>query len=307
MGDSSNRCINVNCTKTLDCQSNVKCWNASSCGGPFCNNTDVYRYFDEAKQDVVSIPAEGLCGGFDCINDDICYYGCANATSCLFYYEVCNNSYQIKVWNETTKARDIVSAQERCENTPCMVDEQCAFKNDCFNGTCTSSRNFCNRTATYQTFDDDSGKWTRYISENRCLGTQCHADEQCAFDHTKKLVCSNATCQALSCNGSYIYAFYNDSSETILDYAVAEDRCAGIPCGSDDKCFSGKCFNASCLSSFQTKPFCAPAPQTLKFDEVAKTTTVHPATSRCDEVYCQYNSSCSSNQCYTGKCFPQQQ
>jgi hypothetical protein len=86
MGPSSNRCINVNCTKTLDCQSNVTCWNASACGGPFCNNTDVYRYFDEAKQDLVTIPAEGLCGGFDCLNDDICYYGCANATSCLFYY-----------------------------------------------------------------------------------------------------------------------------------------------------------------------------------------------------------------------------
>jgi hypothetical protein len=149
MGPSSNRCINVNCTKTLDCQSNVTCWNASACGGPFCNNTDVYRYFDEAKQDLVTIPAEGLCGGFDCLNDDICYYGCANATSCLFYYEYCNNSYQVKVWNETTKARDIIPAKDRCENTPCMVDGQCASNNDCFNGTCTSSRNFCNKTASF--------------------------------------------------------------------------------------------------------------------------------------------------------------
>ena len=70
-----------------------------------------------------------------------------------------------------------------------MIDDQCAFSNDCFNGTCTRSRNFCNKTAVYQSFDDLSGKWNLEPSENRCFGTKCHADTQCAFDHQKKLVC----------------------------------------------------------------------------------------------------------------------
>ena len=152
-----------------------------------------------------------------------------------------------------------------------------------------------------------SGNWTKYVSENRCLGTQCHADEQCAFDHTKKLFCSNATCQTFGCNASYIYAYYNDSSETILDFTVAQVRCAGIPCGEDKWCFSGKCFNGSCLSSFQSKPDCAPAPQTFVFDELAKTTTSQPATSRCEDVHCQTNSSCASKKCYFSSCLSEEQ
>ena len=100
---------------------------------------------------------------------------------------------------------------------PCMSFDQCFDGNDCYNGTCLNQYNFCNKTAAYQTFNDADGKWTVKSSENRCLGTQCYDGIQCAFDHSRKLGCNNATCSSQTCNTSYIYQFYTDASETTLN------------------------------------------------------------------------------------------
>jgi len=90
---SINRCNNTACTKTSEC--NATCWNAKSCGGPECNFTASYNFWNEATQQIENTSSTDLCGGFECLNDDICKYGCANATQCYHYFTYCNNSYMV--------------------------------------------------------------------------------------------------------------------------------------------------------------------------------------------------------------------
>lgn len=92
--NSTNRCYNVECLKGSEC-GDGKCWNASYCGGPTCNNTLEYLFWNETINQVDTQLATDLCGGFECLNDDPCYYGCSNATQCLFYWEYCNSSYKV--------------------------------------------------------------------------------------------------------------------------------------------------------------------------------------------------------------------
>ena len=47
--NSTNRCYNVACLSPGDCAGDLPCWNASFCGGPDCNSTQVYDYFDDAS------------------------------------------------------------------------------------------------------------------------------------------------------------------------------------------------------------------------------------------------------------------
>lgn len=120
-------------------------------------------------------------------------------------------------------------------------------------------------------------------------------------------MCSNATCNFQSCNASYIYAYYKDASETVLEFTVAETRCAGTPCGNDEKCYSNKCYNASCLTVLQSKPSCTPSPVWDIFNEDDKTTKQKASATRCNEVLCQSNSTCLSNQCYNATCLSTEQ
>jgi hypothetical protein len=185
---STARCYNVNCQRKGECAGDLNCWNATFCGGPQCNETLEYIFFNDSTGKREKVPAEGLCGGFECQNDDPCFYGCANATECLFYWQLCNNSYQVQFYNETSKKKEMASASYRCENTVCRDSSQCGFDNPCFNGTCTRQQYSCNNTAKYQSFDDSLG-WLSEVSVNRCSGTQCHKDEQCAFEAKHKLLC----------------------------------------------------------------------------------------------------------------------
>ena len=95
---SSNRCNNTACTKTSEC--NSTCWDAKSCGGPECNFTASYNFWNETTQQIENTSSTDLCGGFECLNDDICKYGCANATQCYHYFTYCNSSYMVQVYDE---------------------------------------------------------------------------------------------------------------------------------------------------------------------------------------------------------------
>ena len=103
--DSGNRCVNVNCIKDTECVTDSKCWNVTYCGGPTCNSTETYKFYDVAQDTILETAATGLCGGFDCINDDGCYYGCKNASDCFFYWQTCNNSYLVTVYDDVLKER----------------------------------------------------------------------------------------------------------------------------------------------------------------------------------------------------------
>jgi hypothetical protein len=44
---SINRCYNINCMKNSECAGDLPCWNSSFCGGPSCNDTLEYIFFNE--------------------------------------------------------------------------------------------------------------------------------------------------------------------------------------------------------------------------------------------------------------------
>jgi hypothetical protein len=140
--------------------------------------------------------------------------------------------------------------------------------------------NFCNKTTTYQTFDDN-GNWQTTASSNRCYGASCFSDSQCSFAHTKKLQCQNATCDSQACNASYVYSYYLDESETKKASVAAENRCAYVPCESGKHCQTGMCFNGTCLNQFQKMPSCNASMSYNLFSEETKATEVVEAINRC--------------------------
>lgn len=195
------------------------------------------------------------------------------------------------VFNSTTGTKNLVPANDRCENIPCMSDAQCGLNNSCFNGTCTRTQNFCNKTSSYNVFDDE-GNWTSTSTVNRCQGAICYGDDQCGFSKTTKLNCQNTTCNSLACNASYIYNYFTNPSETTKATVAALNRCTSYPCGNDGVCQSGKCYNSVCLNQNQIKPTCNATTLYSLFNESDFTTTNISSFGRCDALYCGLDQYC---------------
>lgn len=192
---SVNLCVGATCLMDKDCKEGLSC-NPNTLGTGYscsegkvtCNNSVHFitdRKFVDGKQVITKEPSANRCFGTKCSSDagqcfknDTLTSQCFNGT-CRVEAVTCNSTRFGFYKDDETQDLTLIPAVNRCNEVPCGSDTQCLTGAQCFSGLCTSGeeKHTCNKTTSYQVFNDDKLEWGSVDALNRCKGVKCLEDK----------------------------------------------------------------------------------------------------------------------------------
>ncbi|TNV84217.1 hypothetical protein FGO68_gene2443 [Halteria grandinella] len=239
-----NRCINVSCMYSWECQQGYCNKTTKQCMDPpanssaieLCNASSTLEYNFNGEIQVIP-DTINRCEGVDCLCDNQCIVGTycnAKTLQCLkgnrSNLECNETNYLCTIDQIGGSFRQTTQTLKRCQGIQCDCNDQCQSNHcDPDFGQCIpnnlSKESNCNSTS----------KFCREESINRCDHTYCQCDNQCQSGYCDQFCRQN---DGVSCDSRFEVCRFENGSKIIVD---GINKCYGAKCRCDSECNSGFC------------------------------------------------------------------